>query len=88
MENSTRLGRHHWVVERSFAWLTGYRRLTLRYERSARLVVSCRGMRPWTSSRPAAQSCTSATRPSQRIRPAAINPPLIPAATRVTTLAD
>jgi hypothetical protein len=51
-------------------------------------VVSCRGMRPWTSSRPAAQSCTSATRPSQRIRPAAINPPLIPAATRVTTLAD
>jgi hypothetical protein len=30
-------GRHRWVVERSLAWLTGYRRLTLRYERSARL---------------------------------------------------
>ena len=40
MENSTRLGRHRWVVERSFAWLTGYRRLTLRYERSARLFTA------------------------------------------------
>ncbi|GAB2745897.1 hypothetical protein GCM10027174_19700 [Salinifilum aidingensis] len=29
------LGRHRWVVERTFAWLTGYRRLALRYERSA-----------------------------------------------------
>ena len=37
VETSTRLGRHRWVVERSLAWLTGYRRLTLRYERSARL---------------------------------------------------
>jgi transposase len=37
VETSTRLGRHRWVVERSFAWLTGYRRLTIRYERSARL---------------------------------------------------
>ncbi len=37
VETSTRLGRHRWVVERSFAWLTGYRRLTLRYERCARL---------------------------------------------------
>jgi hypothetical protein len=26
----TRLGRHRWVVERSLAWLTGYRRLTVR----------------------------------------------------------
>ena len=40
VESSTRLGRHRWVVERSFAWLTGYRRLTLRYERSARLFTA------------------------------------------------
>jgi hypothetical protein len=40
VETSTRLGRHHWVVERSFAWLTGYRRLTLRYERCARLFTA------------------------------------------------
>src|SRR5512144_3153558 len=37
VETSTRLGRHRWIIERSFAWLTGYRQLTLRYERSARL---------------------------------------------------
>lgn len=37
VETSTRLGRHRRIIERSFAWLTGYRRLTLRYERSARL---------------------------------------------------
>ena len=40
VENSTRLGRHRWVVERSLAWLTGYRRLTLRYERCARLFTA------------------------------------------------
>ena len=37
VETSTRLGQHRWIIECSFAWLTGYRRLTLRYERSARL---------------------------------------------------
>ena len=37
VDSSERLGRHRWVVERSFAWLTGYRRLTFRYERCARL---------------------------------------------------
>jgi hypothetical protein len=37
---SQRLGRHRWVVERSIAWLTGYRRLTLRYERCARLFTA------------------------------------------------
>ena len=40
IETSERLGRHRWVVERSLAWLTGYRRLTLRYERSARLFTA------------------------------------------------
>lgn len=35
IESSQKLGRHHWVIERTMAWLTGYRRLTLRYERKA-----------------------------------------------------
>jgi transposase len=33
-ETSDKLGRHRWVIERTLAWLTGYRRLTLRYERN------------------------------------------------------
>ena len=33
IESSQRLGRHRWVVERTLAWLGGFRRLTLRYER-------------------------------------------------------
>jgi transposase len=33
IESSARLGRHRWVVERSFAWLGQFRRLTIRYER-------------------------------------------------------
>jgi transposase len=28
VESSQRLGRHRWVVERTMAWLNGYRRLT------------------------------------------------------------
>lgn len=35
VESSERLGRHRWKVERSIAWLTGYRRLSPRYERNA-----------------------------------------------------
>jgi len=35
IESSQRLGRHHWVVERTLAWLNRYRRLTIRYERRA-----------------------------------------------------
>ena len=35
IEVSDKLGRHRWVIERTLAWLTGYRRLTLRYERHA-----------------------------------------------------
>jgi IS5 family transposase len=38
IDSSERLGRHRWVVERSFAWLLGYRRLGLRYERRADLL--------------------------------------------------
>jgi transposase len=33
IESSARLGRHRWVVERSFAWLHRFRRLFPRYER-------------------------------------------------------
>ena len=35
IESSQRLGRHRYVVERSLAWLVGYRRLQVRYERRA-----------------------------------------------------
>jgi transposase len=33
VDDSARLGRHRWKIERTIAWLTGYRRLTIRYER-------------------------------------------------------
>ncbi len=33
VDSSARLGRHRWVVERTFAWLDQFRRLTIRYER-------------------------------------------------------
>ena len=35
VEDSRRLGRHRWVVERTFAWLARFRRLVVRYERRA-----------------------------------------------------
>jgi IS5 family transposase len=37
IESSERLGRHRWVVERTLAWLSRFRRLTVRYERYADL---------------------------------------------------
>lgn len=33
IESSQRLGRHRWVVERTFAWINRFRRLAIRYER-------------------------------------------------------
>ena len=33
VESSAKLGRHRWVVERSFSWLSQMRRLRVRYER-------------------------------------------------------
>jgi transposase len=39
IESSTRLGRHRYVVERSLAWLTAYRRLQVRYERRADILL-------------------------------------------------
>lgn len=35
IESRTKLGRHRWVVERTFAWLHRYRRLRVRDERRA-----------------------------------------------------
>jgi hypothetical protein len=36
-ESSEKLGRYRGVIERSLAWLSGYRRMTLRYERHGHL---------------------------------------------------
>ncbi len=35
IESSERLGRHRWVVERTLSWLNRFRKLRIRYERSA-----------------------------------------------------
>ncbi len=35
VESKDRLGRHRWVVERTFAWMSGWKRLILRYDRWA-----------------------------------------------------
>ena len=35
IEFSQRLGRHRWTIERTGAWLGGWRRLRIRYERSS-----------------------------------------------------
>jgi transposase len=35
IESSARLGRHRWTIERTGAWLDGFRRLRIRYERSS-----------------------------------------------------
>lgn len=40
IDTSERLGRHRWKIERTIAWLTGYRRLTIRYERTANLFAA------------------------------------------------
>ena len=37
VESSERLGRHRWKIGRTLAWLFGYRRLTVRYERHSHL---------------------------------------------------
>ncbi|MEU8139949.1 transposase, partial [Streptodolium elevatio] len=40
IDTSQRLGRHRWAVERTMSWLTGYRRLTIRYERRSDLFLA------------------------------------------------
>lgn len=37
IDGSQRLGKHRWVVERTFAWINRFRRLAIRYERHADL---------------------------------------------------
>lgn len=44
IESSERLGRHRWKIERSIAWLFGYRRLTVRYERNANHFLAFLGL--------------------------------------------
>jgi transposase len=44
VESSKRLGRHRWVVERTMAWLAGYRRLSPRYERHSRTHLAFLGL--------------------------------------------
>jgi hypothetical protein len=39
VESGRRLGRHRYVVERSLAWLVSYRRLQMRYERRADILL-------------------------------------------------
>jgi hypothetical protein len=39
IESSQRLGRHRYVVERSLAWLVGYRRLQVRDERRVDILL-------------------------------------------------
>ncbi len=46
VDSSSGLGRHRWVVERTFSWLNRYRRLRVRYERRmdihlAFLLIGC-----------------------------------------------
>jgi transposase len=40
IESGERLGRHRWKIERTIAWLAGYRRLTIRYERHSHLFAA------------------------------------------------
>ena len=39
-DSSQRLGRHRWVVERTIGWLLSYKRLALRYDRTALTVTA------------------------------------------------
>jgi hypothetical protein len=57
IESSERLGRHRYVVERSLAWLLGYRRLQVRYERRADILVGFLSL-------PCALLCLKALTPS------------------------
>ena len=39
-DSSQRLGRHRWVVERTIGWLLSYKRLALRYDRTAMTITA------------------------------------------------
>ncbi len=40
VDSSQRLGRHRWVVERTIGWLMAYKRLALRYDRTAATITA------------------------------------------------
>jgi hypothetical protein len=44
IESSERLGRRRWVIERTISWLSGYRRLSPRYERHSRNYLAFLGL--------------------------------------------
>ncbi|GCD41243.1 IS5 family transposase [Streptomyces paromomycinus] len=44
IESSRRLGRRRWVIEHTLAWLSGYRRLSPRYERESRNYLAFLGL--------------------------------------------
>ncbi|MFZ1429192.1 MAG: transposase, partial [Geminicoccaceae bacterium] len=57
LDTSERLGRHRWVVERTFAWFARFRRLLVRYEQRADIfeafhhlaaaMICCRFVERW-----------------------------------------
>ncbi|WP_435260629.1 transposase, partial [Streptomyces sp. 1222.5] len=44
IDSSERLGRRQWCIERTISWLTGYRRLSPRYERHPRNYLAFLGL--------------------------------------------
>jgi transposase len=44
-----KLGKHRWVIERTMAWFTGYRRLTLRYEHFLAFLTCYKRLRKLTT---------------------------------------
>ncbi len=44
IESSERLGRRRWMIERTMSWLSGYRRLSPRYERNPRNCLAFLGL--------------------------------------------
>jgi transposase len=40
VDSSERLGRYRWVVERTISWLLAFRRLAIRYDRSATAITA------------------------------------------------
>jgi transposase len=44
IDSSERLGRRRWVIERTMSWLSGYRRLSPRYEHNPRNYLAFLGL--------------------------------------------
>ncbi len=40
VDSSDRVGRHRWVVKRTLGWLLSYKRLALRYDRTAATITA------------------------------------------------